>query len=121
MSKKMFFFILVVVLLIAFIFIAQPKDQSSSVPKTDTVSLVIKADKLVSGQTVISVNQKDKVIINFTSDSSGTFQLHGYNKVWKYKKNKPNSFIFTASMSGRFPYELQNTDSQIGVLQVYPK
>lgn len=121
MIKRSFIFIIILILLFGLIFFIKPNSNHSLKTQTKTFILVVKNNKLVLGPTIVSVEQGDRVVIVMKVDVNGIFQLHGYNKEWHFVKNKPMLFEFTASLSGRFPYELEDTDTEVGVLEVYPK
>ncbi len=86
-----------------------------------TFDLVVKNNKLVSGPTTLSVNQGDHFQITITADVDGELHLHGYNIPVEFKKNKPATLSAAANISGRFPYELEDTKTEIGALEVQPK
>lgn len=83
--------------------------------------LTVKNNKLISGLDVLKVNQGDIVEIFITADADGELHLHGYDKSVEYKKDKQAILGFTADKSGRFPYELENTKTEIGALEVLPR
>lgn len=118
--KKSSIFVVLIVAFLGIIFFIRPKSQTSSFA-TKTFHLTIAHNKVLSGPSVLQVNENDTVVIVIKADVSGKFQLHGYNNVWHFTKDKPTTIRFTANIAGRFPYELEDTDAQIGALEVYPK
>jgi len=86
-----------------------------------TFDLVIQNRKLISGPQVMKANQDDAVTINITVDEDEELHLHGYNLHVDLEKGKPGSLSFIASSSGRFPYELEHSSTEIGALEVQPK
>ncbi len=86
-----------------------------------TFDLVVKNNKLVKGSDTLKVNQGDNVVIRIAADVDGELHLHGYDKSVNFKKDKQAQLSFTANLSGRFPYELEDTKTEIGALEVQPK
>ncbi len=82
---------------------------------------MIKSRKLVSGTETIKVSQDDKVEINVTSDEPEEFHIHGYDNSVDLEKDTKATLSFTANISGRFDYELENSKTDIGALEVSPK
>lgn len=91
---------------------------SASTPKV--FSLVVEKRRLVSGPYALEVRQGDQVTINITVDEPEELHLHGYDLHADLEKGKQGSLSFTASASGRFPYELENSKTEIGALEVQP-
>ena len=83
--------------------------------------LVIQGKKLVSGPATIKVTQGDEVTIKITSDESEEFHVHAYDNSVELEPNKEATLTFTAKLSGRFPFELENSKTEIGALEVQPK
>ncbi len=83
--------------------------------------LVIKDNKLTSGPEIIQVNEGDEVTIRITSDADEEFHVHGYDESVKLKANVPAELKFKAKVSGRFPYELEESKTDIGALEVQPQ
>jgi plastocyanin len=86
-----------------------------------TFNLVVKDNKLAAGPTTLSVTQGDTVKITITADADGELHLHGYDKHVDFKKNQSATISAVANISGRFTYELENTKTEIGALEVQPK
>jgi hypothetical protein len=83
--------------------------------------LVIKDKKLISGPETLQVSEGDQVVINITSDSDEELHLHGYDKSIDLQTNEPAKLEFVANLTGRFEYELENSKTDIGALEVQPK
>jgi hypothetical protein len=83
--------------------------------------LVVKDNKLVSGSETLTVNQGDNVTIKITSDTDGELHLHGYDKSVEFKKGAMSELSFVAALTGHFPFELEDTKTEIGALEVLPK
>ena len=98
-----------------------PSEAQTSQPQAKTFDLVVQNRKLISGPSVLQVNQNDSVNINITVDEDEELHLHGYNLHVDLERGKPGSLSFVASSSGRFPYELEHSSTDIGALEVQPQ
>lgn len=100
-------------------------NQTISSPTPDSnikkFDLVINGKKLVSGEETIKVNQGDEVVIKVTSDENDEFHIHGYDKFADLKPNQPAEIKFIANLTGRFIFEMENSKTDIGALEVQPK
>lgn len=102
------------------------KLQSSNTAPTPTpsqtlINIIIKDGKLVSGPETTQVKEGDKVSLNIVSDKDLEVHLHGYDKSVELKANAPGSIDFTADQTGRFIYEIEDTSTEIGAVEVLPK
>ncbi len=97
---------------------ATSPDQEKS---TKTFELVIKNKKLVSGSSTLTATEGDSVIIKITSDIAEEFHLHGYDKSVELEPGKQAELAVTANLTGRFPFELEQSKTEIGALEVHPK
>lgn len=95
----------------------------SSTPekKIKTFQLVVKNRKLVSGDSVLKVTQDDDVVIKITVDEDEELHLHGYDKSMDLEKGKQGTLSFVAKVTGRFPFELEKSKTELGALEVQPK
>src|SRR4051812_3016189 len=125
---KIFIYLLVAVALVVGLFFvlkpkpsAAPSINSNSLISPKNFALAVQNKKLVSGPETLQVNQGDEVNITITSDVAEELHLHGYDKSVELEKDKPATLSFTADISGRFVYELENSKVDIGVLEVLPK
>lgn len=84
-------------------------------------TLVVKDRKLVTGPDTLTVSQNDQVHITITVDEAEELHLHGYDQSVEVVANQPASLTFTASITGRFEYELEESGTAIGALEVQPK
>jgi len=130
--KNTILLVVVLAVLGGLFFIFQPKakaptknsptvSKTAPTPAAKTFELVVKNNKLVSGPTTLSVNQGDAVVIKITADVDGELHLHGYDKHIDFKKDQQGELSFVANTAGRFPYELEDTKSEIGALEVQPR
>ena len=133
--KTLLLFVLGIVILGGLFFVFKPQEKQTNTPqttqstaasptpvdKTKTFELVFKNKKLVSGESAIKVEEGDKVVIKATSDTEEELHLHGYDVSIDLEKDKQAELSFTANLSGRFPYELEHSGTEIGAVEVEPK
>ncbi len=134
--NNLIYLIIAVVILIGLFYILKPKPASNpQPPKTistestssaqnanvKTFDLVVQNKKLVSGPDALKVTEGDQVTIKITNDEPEELHLHGYDKSVDLEASKAASLTFTANLTGRFPYELEHSKTEIGALEVTPK
>jgi hypothetical protein len=100
---------------------ASSNTQQLDQPQAKTFDLVVQKRKLVAGPSALSVTQNDNVTIKITVDEDEELHLHGYNLHIDLQKGEPGELSFVASSSGRFPYELEHSSTEIGALEVQPQ
>ena len=127
-----------VVLLVGLFFLIKPKKSAQDLPnnsnqntttnsntisasKNKTFELVVKNRKVVSGADLLKADEGDTVIIKVTVDEPEEFHLHGYDKSLVLEKDKQGELSFVANFTGRFPFELEKSKTELGVLEVSPK
>jgi hypothetical protein len=86
-----------------------------------TFTLVVQNRKLIVGPHTLNVAQNDTVTIIITADEDEELHVHGYDLHIDLKKNTKASLSFVASSSGRFPFELERSKTDLGALEVQPK
>lgn len=86
-----------------------------------TFELVIKNKKILTGPDTIKVNKGDKITIKVTADEAEEFHVHAYDKSIGLEPNTQATLTFTANLSGRFPFELEKSKTELGALEVQPK
>ena len=89
--------------------------------KEKVFELVVKNKKLVSGKSVLQAEQDEDVVIKITVDEDEELHLHGYDKSVDLEKNKEGTLSFKANLTGRFPFELEHSKTDLGALEVQPK
>lgn len=132
--KKIILIILTIVILSALFFWLKPHAASKetvqpteNIPgeKTSTgvktFGLEIKDKKIVFGPTTLSVQEGDEVKITALSDIDEEIHIHGYDKSLDLTKGQPATISFTATMTGRFEFELEHSGTALGVLEVAPR
>jgi hypothetical protein len=67
-----------------------------------------------------TIDQGDKVVLVFQTDSGEAVHLHGYDIEKEIVPGKPLRLPFTANIAGRFEVELHPTDTLLAVLEVKP-
>lgn len=126
MNKIIIYIVLSIVLLGGAFYFIKPQSPSPIV-NTDQQSpervfeLVVRDSKLFSGPAVLQVNQGDSVRIKITADMSDELHVHGYDKSVELIKDQPVELSFVADVAGRFPYELEEKEIDLGELIVNPK
>ncbi len=138
MNKNNLLYLVVgMAVLLGLFFLLKPKSNSNPViapnPSPESTSsaqinsqvkifdLVVKNKKLVSGLDTLKVTEGDQVTINIESDEPEELHLHGYDKSVDIEASKAAQLTFTANLTGRFPYELEHSKTEIGALEVQPK
>lgn len=97
------------------------KPDSETAPLPGVFTLVVKNKARVSGPETLTVKQGDTVTIRITSDVPEELHLHGYDKSVDLEKDVQAELVFVADITGRFPYELEKSKTEIGALEVLPK
>ena len=125
-SKQVGFLIIAVILLGGLFFFLKPKSSGQTaavdtVPQVKTFEILVKNRKIVSGSDTLQVNEGDNVVIKITVDEPEELHLHGYDKSVDLEKDVQGELPFTASLTGRFPFELENSKTDLGILEVQPK
>lgn len=101
---------------------AQVSSSSAQQNSSEKVfNLVIKNKKVTSGGETLQASEGDNVTINITADELEEFHLHGYDKAVDIFPNKQVSLNFKADLTGRFPFELEKSKTDLGVLEVQPR
>lgn len=97
------------------------QDMSISTSTEKAFALVVQNKKIVSGSGDITVNQGDTVTLVVTNDTDEEVHLHGYNIMVDLSAGKPGVLTFTATQSGRFPFELEHSGTDLGAISVLPQ
>ena len=94
---------------------------SAKIPDVKEFSLQIANRKMVAGSGNIEVREGDVVNITIVVSEDEEVHLHGYDKAVDLIKDIPGTLTFIASMTGRFPFELEHSKTELGVVSVEPK
>ncbi len=97
----------------------QAKEATSSPNLEKIFHIQISNKKLQSSET-IQVKVGDNVTFTVMSDEAEELHLHGYDKSVNLEKGKEVQLKFKADISGRFPYELEKSKTDLGILEVLP-
>lgn len=90
-------------------------------PKLKVFDLVIKERRIVSGQETVIINQGDEILLKITADENEELHVHAYDNSVELEKDKTAELKFSADKSGRFPFELEKSGTELGVIEVQPK
>ena len=115
-----------VLVLAGLFFLVKPKTPPSNSASQNTsqdkiFNLVIQNKKIVSGDETLQVKEGDQITINVLSDEADELHVHGYDKSVDLEASKSAQLMFSANLTGRFPYELEKSKTEIGALEVQPK
>jgi heme/copper-type cytochrome/quinol oxidase subunit 2 len=69
----------------------------------------------------VSVRAGDRVTMNFTTDDPVEIHVHGFDLGREVKPGEPTRLSFEADLTGRFPVENHETETELGVLVVEPR
>jgi plastocyanin len=119
-----FLFLILAAVVLGGIFLAiKPSRTTTAIdtPGKKVFTLVVKDRALVSGPATLEATAGDTVTIKITVDEDEELHLHGYDKHVDLTKGVPGELTFTANLTGRFPYELEHSSTEIGTLEVAPK
>lgn len=83
--------------------------------------LTIQNKKIVTGPETITAKEDDDVTIRITSDEPEEFHLHGYDQIVDLEKDTLGELNFKANLTGKFPFELEKSGTELGSLEVLPK
>src|SRR4051812_9360440 len=107
--KKAIFLTVAIIVIVGLFFIIKPKPQTETQSGNKTFELVVIGRKLVDGQSVLQATEGDNVTIKITVDEPEELHLHGYDKHVDLEKGVQGELTFTANLTGRFPFELENS------------
>lgn len=89
--------------------------------ETKSLSIEIVEKAITSGETTLKVNQGDTVTLMITSDEAEEFHVHGYDASVELTPGETAELSFVAGASGRFPFELEESKTELGALEVQPQ
>lgn len=132
MKRNSIIFIAIgIVILLGIFFVPKPEEPTNETrnkqdtPKTavsifKSYDLLIKNRKIVSGQNNITVKKGDEITIHVTADEKDELHIHGYDESVELEPDKKVTLRFTANLTGRFPFELEGSKTDLGVIEVQP-
>jgi hypothetical protein len=129
------YILLAIIVLLGLFFLLKPKQDvqapqtspatqafsSTPEPNIKTFELTVKDKKLASDSSVLKVNRGDVVTLKITSDKEEELHVHAYDVSVELVPNKQAILTFSAEMSGRFPFELEKSKTELGAIEVQPK
>ena len=75
-------------------------------PQTRIFDLDIAGGSLDGEHRTLRVDHNDEVVLRITSDSEGSFHLHGYNLETPLVPGETAALAFTANATGKFDFEM---------------
>ena len=94
---------------------------SSKIPEVKEFSLKVIDRKITEGSGDIQVQEGDVVNMSITVNEDEELHLHGYDKTVELTKDTPATLTFIANITGRFPFELEHSKTELGAVSVLPK
>ena len=99
-------------------FVASQKNTGSASKKIFV--LTITGKQLEGGMDKLTVDEGDTVVLRITSDEAEEFHLHGYDRSVDLVPQTEITLELVANASGRFPFELEHSKTELGSLEVIP-
>lgn len=90
-------------------------------PQQHSFNIQIQDAKPVGGTTTFRVKQDDTLTFNISSDTAGEVHLHGYDLELEMAPGEKAALSLTANATGRFLIEIEETEVEIGYLEVQPR
>ena len=119
MIARLSFLAMISVLVLGGLFLVLRPDPPAATPATRSFDVEIR-DGAMSPEEV-SVRRGDRVQMSITSDSPVEIHVHGYNLEEEVEPGGPTELSFEADLTGRFPIEDHETESELGVLVGEPR
>ena len=126
-SARGLVYTIVAAALLALLFVVLRPDKEAPTPETVkqtatyTTELNISGNSLPVDRRVIQVEQGVMVTLYITSDREDEFHPHGYNLKTALKPPTRATLQFQADKAGRFEFELHQSHTELGALEVYPR
>lgn len=100
-----------------------PKKTPPTIPPSGkkVFTIFIQDQKIASGPSTLTATQGDVIEFRVFSDQNEEIHLHGYDKSLEIIKNTTQILSFTAGTAGRFPFELEHAQIELGTLEIQPK
>ena len=108
------------IIVTAFTVEVQEEEGSAMKGEQKHFALEIK-NRQLTGETTLSVEEGDSVILMITSDEDEELHVHGYDKSVELQAGKSATLTFEAVATGRFPFELEQSGTDLGALEVHPR
>ena len=94
---------------------------SNGGPEEHSFSIEVENGAPVGEAQTFTVRAGDTVTFTLRSDSPVTFHLHGYDVEREVGPGETGEMAFEANATGRFPIELEDTEVEVGILEVQPR
>ena len=94
---------------------------SDKIPEVKEFSIKISNRKMLVGNGDIRVREGDVVSIAIVVNEEEELHLRGYDKAVELAKDVTGTLTFIANIIGRFPFELEHSKTELGVVSVLPK
>lgn len=122
-TKTIIIFLVAIAVLIGLFVFLKPNslNQYEDISREKVFSLIVQNNKIVSGVTTLEVGEGESVVIKIKTDADEEFHLHGYDRSVDLKKDVESMISFVANLTGRFEFELEESKTALGVLEVLPK
>ncbi len=111
--------LLISVLVLGGLFLFLRPDPPAATPATHSFDVEIVEDGMIPEE--VSVRKGDRVNMSITSDRPVEIHIHGYDLEREVEPGGPTELSFEADLTGRFPIEDHETESELGVLAVKPR
>lgn len=85
------------------------------------VALVARKGEAAGGPKVIRLKRNDSVVIQVESDAADDVHVHGYDLHAAVAPGTPATLRFIARRTGRFAVEMHRAETQLAILEIYPK
>ncbi len=121
MKRSWVYLLLAIIILGGGLLIARHYRKPTTMAQTQTFELNIKNKQLVSGTDAPKVKQNDNVVFKITSDEDQSFHLHGYDKEVDLTPGQTTELTLRADVTGHFPFELEQSKTDLGALEVEPR
>ena len=125
--KKILGVICLIIILVGIYLVVRPKPvvappkTVSTAPVVKKLTLGIKNNKLTTDTNKFTFTEGDTVEITATSDVDAEIHFHGYDKLITARKDQPVKLEFVLDTAGNFPFELEESGTELGTLIVNPK
>lgn len=120
MQAKTILFVVLVLLCGAAVYFVTQNSPGSPSAGAKVFNIRIEDKRIVEGDALLRADEGDTVTINLTSDEAEEFHLHGYDRSVDLVPDTRESLVFVADASGRFPFELELSKTELGAIEVSP-
>ena len=90
-------------------------------PKERRFTIQLEGGQPVGGTATFQVKQNDTVTFAISSDAQAEVHLHGYDLEQEVAPGETATLSFAANATGRFLIEVEDTEAQVGYLEVLPR